>query len=78
MRAGEERCAHCGRVILNLDRLVWLELNGRTGEWAKHGEADWSDGPESKGVFTFNQQCSYRVLKDQKCDWKGVIRDAAF
>lgn len=61
------RCYRCNE-LLNKERLVWLELNCKTGEWAKSGEAPWTDGPDSQGSFEFGAACARRVLKTQTTD----------
>jgi hypothetical protein len=62
---GDRHCERC-RELLAPERVVWLELNCRTGEWAKPGTTDWSDKEGvSQGSFPFGAACARRVLKEQ-------------
>lgn len=66
-----QTCTHCGKD-LHPDRVAYLELHCETHEWAKPGKAEWSDSPDSQGIFPFGQACSRKVYKTQQCNFKGL------
>ena len=55
-----QHCERCGEE-LKPERIVWLELNSATGEWAKPGTTTWTDGPDSQGAFPFGADCAKRA-----------------
>lgn len=60
-----EHCERCHEPLA-AERIVWLELNCKTGQWAVPGSAPWSGSEtDSQGCFPFGQACSQRVLSKQ-------------
>lgn len=66
-----EVCNECGKEI-DPETMVLLELHVSTHEWAEPGTKDWSDTEDSQGCWTFGPKCGPKVLKKQKCRWKGL------
>jgi len=54
-------CHECERE-LDHEKMVWLELNCRTGQWAEPTTEDWCGTDDSQGSFTFGQRCARKVL----------------
>lgn len=53
-------CHRCN-AKLNPKRMVWLELNNRTGEWKPEGEVPAED---SQGCFPFGKDCAPEQIRE--------------
>lgn len=58
----DDFCEYCGRK-LNPDRIKWLELNCKTGQWSDPDRIT-VPGNESQGLFPFGIACARRRLME--------------
>lgn len=68
MYEGKETCERCHKPIDN-DKVVWFELNCRTGEWCEPGTIQNEN--DHQGGFAFGPDCAKAVRKD-RFNWKYV------
>lgn len=57
-----QECTKCDRP-LDDTKIVWLELNGRTGIYYRSADEE-VPARETQGEFPFGEACAQRVLKN--------------
>ena len=57
-------CERCGEQLVP-DRIVWLELNGKTHRFERATKSTISE-EDSQGCFPYGSTCARKVLKEQR------------